>query len=211
MNKKQEQETIEIQVTKKALLIEDHEIIQKIVMNRLEELGYDVELAQNATRAIELLEKKSYSLIVTDIGLPDKSGTEVIEKARLHELNQGTPLIVVTAHANESDREAYLEFGADDVLVKPSDLETLRESIQSCQLTPSYERKLHYKMRVCISDFHENLIIPETKDEFQLFIDRLKVTSDQGLKILQEYRLWIDFENLKDTISKEEESRKMLA
>ena len=87
----------------------------------LEDLGYNVAIVDNGKDALKLFGKQEYDLIFSDISLPDISGIEVIQTMRKQKnnINSKKPIIAVTAHALEEDRNNCLNAGADDVLIKP--------------------------------------------------------------------------------------------
>ncbi len=104
-------------IAPKVLLIEDTPIIQKINLVFLKLLGCEVELAQNGQEAIAL-SKKGYDLILSDIGLPDIDGREVIKSIRQQEQFKHTPIIALTAFDDFIIKECF-EAGVDDFYVKP--------------------------------------------------------------------------------------------
>jgi DNA-binding response OmpR family regulator len=115
-----------------ALLIEDDIFCQRVQTHCLRELGYTVELVDNAETAINRVEYYAYNLIVLDLGLPDQSGELVIRATREFETNQQTPLIVATAHADGFMQQKCLYLGADVVFIKPFNKQTLARAIDFC-------------------------------------------------------------------------------
>lgn len=115
-----------------ALLIEDDIFCQRVQTHCLRELGYTVEVVDNAEAAINCVENYVYNLIVLDLGLPDQSGELVIRATREFEANQYTPLIVATAHADAPIQQKCLYLGADVVFIKPFNKETLARAIDFC-------------------------------------------------------------------------------
>jgi CheY-like chemotaxis protein len=184
-------------IIKTALLVEDSEIIQRVLSMQLANLGYQVTAVSDATSGIEALNNHHYSLIVTDLRLPDKSGEEVIKAARQSDINQGTPLIVCSAQLSKSDFKTYLDLGADKVLIKPISSQNLEDTIKSCQLNPYYKRRFFYQMKLCIKSFEENIQQPKTEEEFELWFDHFLNLLTQTIRVLQEYRQWYEFEKLK--------------
>ena len=176
------------QIIKNALLVEDDQIIQRVNSAQLADLGYEVETADDATMALNKLKEKVYCLILTDLCLPDKPGTEVIKAASEYELNQGTPIIVSSAQLSQANFKIYFDLGADAVLVKPYSLHVLEETIQHCHLTPYYQRKFYHQVKTCVKSLEENLEPAQTKEEFHLWIERFQLLLTQSLYILQEYQ-----------------------
>ena len=116
-------------VVNKALLIEDDKICQKVLCYYLSELGYQIEIAEDAGTAIQLINNKIYTLILIDLGLPDQSGEKVIQALQESNFNQFTPFIICTGHEDQKKKQQHLTLGASDVLVKPILKEMLQEAL----------------------------------------------------------------------------------
>jgi len=109
------------------LIVEDNVINQKVAINLINKLGYSADLAVNGTQALQMLEKKAYSLILMDCQMPEMDGFEVTRQIRDSEKSTGQhiPIIAMTANAMEDDRAKCLEAGMDDYLSKPIKTESL--------------------------------------------------------------------------------------
>jgi two-component system KDP operon response regulator KdpE len=103
-------------VTEHILIIEDEPIIGEMLRATLEYHGYSCEIATNAAWAIERFHNRKPDAVVTDLGLPDTDGVELISVLR--RLSQ-VPIIVVSGRSGEADKIAALDHGADDYIVKP--------------------------------------------------------------------------------------------
>lgn len=102
------------------LLVEDMLANQRLEMIMLEKLGHCVELAINGKQAIEKCNTKKYNLILMDCQMPLIDGYEATKQIRkMSILNRNTPVIAMTAHAMEGDRERCLAAGMDDYISKP--------------------------------------------------------------------------------------------
>ncbi len=84
----------------KVLVIEDSLICQVLYKANLSPLNYHVEIAETAHSALNFVHNKKYDCIILDLGLPDKSGIEVLTLIRVSSLNGNTPVIVISAHVN---------------------------------------------------------------------------------------------------------------
>lgn len=103
----------------RVLLVEDDALTQKITCWMLEELHCKVDVASSGLKAMEHLERK-YDLIITDIGLPDMDGIQLAETIREQmPEHKDTPIVALTAHVLEKDKEKCLAAGMDDFLKKP--------------------------------------------------------------------------------------------
>jgi two-component system KDP operon response regulator KdpE len=104
-------------VVKKRILIVDDEInIIKFLRANLEEKGYEVLAAMDGVAALQVFEKEAPDLVLLDIMMPKLDGFEVCR--RLREWTH-TPIIMLSARADEGDKVKCLDIGADDYITKP--------------------------------------------------------------------------------------------
>ncbi len=101
------------------LVIEDEADLQKILRYHLAQAGFEVRGALNAADGLALAQKSPPDLILLDLMLPDRSGTEVLRDLRSHPRTRGIAVLVLTAKGEEIDRVVGFELGADDYVVKP--------------------------------------------------------------------------------------------
>ena len=103
------------------LVIEDTIINQLVLKAMLGDVGCTVDVADNGKAALRLFKKKAYDIILTDLSLPDMNGLEIIAAMRADKKNKNRtkPIIAVTAHVLEEDRQNCLKAGANEVLTKP--------------------------------------------------------------------------------------------
>ncbi|WP_218813814.1 response regulator transcription factor [Rickettsiella endosymbiont of Dermanyssus gallinae] len=190
----EQQEVIENhQVIKEALVVEDDNICEYLLCNYLSNLGYRVEVANKASTAIQLIQSKSYTLIITDLGLPDQSGEAVIQAARTCELNQATPLIVCSAHGDLQTKK-YLDLGADKVLAKPILGENFAGTVEECFLIPGYQRKFYYQIKILLKQLKKLLQEKEqlffSGFEIDDFIQSLRHITQKSAQVRDEYQQW---------------------
>jgi|GEM_PF-324928 len=110
------------------LLVEDNIINQKVAQSILSKLGLDADIANNGTEAIKILERTDYDLVFMDVQMPDLDGfeaTRIIRKPNSAVRKHDIPVIAMTAHAMEGDRERCIEAGMDDYISKPIEIESL--------------------------------------------------------------------------------------
>ncbi|WP_182086229.1 response regulator [Aureimonas sp. ME7] len=98
------------------IVVDDHQDIRDLVGNYLEQQGYRVSAAENGAALRRLLERGVPDLIVLDIMMPGDDGLTMCREIRTM---GDTPIIFLTARAEETDRVIGLELGADDYLTKP--------------------------------------------------------------------------------------------
>jgi len=110
----------EIPKNVRILLAEDNPANQVVTRTMLEKEGIQVDIASNGLEAIDAMKTRSYDLVLMDIGMPEMDGLEATAAIRkLPGKNSKTPIIAMTAHVMQGDRESILEGGMDDYLSKP--------------------------------------------------------------------------------------------
>ena len=102
------------------LVVEDDLAIRNLISTTLEIHNYDFLIAENGKNAIMLATSHNPDAILLDLGLPDIDGVEIIKKIRTW---SNTPIIVVSARSDDSDKIDALDLGANDYLTKPFSVE----------------------------------------------------------------------------------------
>ena len=105
------------------LLIEDNEKLARAIAERLRLDGHVVDHAATLAAADDNISVTRYDLVLLDIMLPDGDGRQFLDRHRRAEI--GTPVIVITARSEVSDRVGLLDLGADDYITKPFDFSEL--------------------------------------------------------------------------------------
>jgi len=106
------------------LVIDDQSSIRSILAMVLKDLGHEVKLAEDGQKGIELLEGQGdFSLVITDINMPNKDGNEVASHIR-KACCSTIPVVAITAFPQEANTELF-----DDMIIKPFKLEKLRETV----------------------------------------------------------------------------------
>ena len=111
------------------LVADDDEDILTLVAVRLELAGYDVIKARSGDEALRMAVEHSPDLAVIDVMMPGLNGFEVTRELRRREVTRETPVILLTALAQESDVARGLAAGADDYVKKPFDAADLRARV----------------------------------------------------------------------------------
>lgn len=101
----------------KLLVVDDEDRIRRLLTMYLSREGYEMDEAQDGEEALQKISENHYDCILLDVMMPEKDGMEVLHELRIAE-NQ-TPIILLTAKGEESDRVIGFETGADDYIVKP--------------------------------------------------------------------------------------------
>ena len=115
----------------RVLLVEDDELLGDGVRVGLTQYGYAVDWVKDGQSALQAILSESFDTIVLDLGLPKRSGLDVLRAARAKNIT--TPVLILTARELVEDRVKGLDAGADDYLVKPFDLEELSARIRALQ------------------------------------------------------------------------------
>ncbi len=114
----------------KILLTEDSKVNQQIALVQLRKLGHSADIASNGLEALEAISHKKYDLILMDCQMPEMDGYDATRRIRhLTDGNQAIPIIAMTAHAMQGDREICLAAGMDDYVTKPVRVADLDEAI----------------------------------------------------------------------------------
>ncbi len=116
---------------KRIVIVEDERDMADLVAMRLRKEGYQVEVACDGPRGLEMVRASPPDLVLLDLMLPGMSGTEVAAALRGDPRTAGVPIIMVTARAEESDVVVGLKFGADDYVTKPFSLSVLTARIDA--------------------------------------------------------------------------------
>lgn len=112
-------------MAKKILLVEDEEDILKTLELILTKEGFSVVTAQDGVIALNKLHEETFDLIILDLMLPKWDGFKLCKMVKQDKRQKDTPVIVLTAKAQESDRKMCLESGVEEYMTKPFDPDIL--------------------------------------------------------------------------------------
>ena len=104
---------------RKILIVDDEEVIRKILRAHLDKLGYEVREAVDGEQAIEELAKDDFDLLICDVLMPKKDGWEVIKEAKSNSKKRNMPVILLTSKNENTDMVKGYELGANYYIVKP--------------------------------------------------------------------------------------------
>ena len=141
------------------LVVEDDHNISDLIRMYLEKEGFEVRLALDGGKAVEEFEKRTPDLVLLDIMLPVMDGWAVCGKIRE---TSKTPIIMLTAKSEVSDRITGLEMGADDYLVKPFEMKELMARINAVlrrsEIPDDTKKRLIFDKLVINLDSYELLV-----------------------------------------------------
>jgi signal transduction histidine kinase/CheY-like chemotaxis protein len=113
---------------RRVLLVDDHHDTCLGMKRMLERRGYQITIAHSAEQAVEKVRTQEFDLLISDIGLPDRSGYELMREVRL---NKRLPGIALSGFGSEQDVNQAREAGFAEHLTKPINFERLEKTIQS--------------------------------------------------------------------------------
>ena len=112
------------------LVVEDNQVNQKVVTTVLRKRGYTIELANDGTEALAILERSdAFDLILMDVQMPVLDGLETTRLIRKDPRWKGLPIVAMTAHAMSGDRERCLQGGMNGYISKPVHPSQLLETV----------------------------------------------------------------------------------
>jgi len=103
----------------KILLVEDNEMNLDMLSRRLERRGFDVVIAMDGSKGVELAYDEQPDIILMDMSLPVMDGWEATRRLKADDATSDIPIIALTAHAIAGDRERCLAAGCDEYESKP--------------------------------------------------------------------------------------------
>ena len=116
----------------KILFVDDSEMTRNIIGAMIEDLGHDIEVAEDGSEALDLLNKDKFDILITDLNMPIMDGYTLIENVRKIKNYINIPILIITTEKESKDKEKGFEVGADYFLVKPVEKEQLSQYIQMC-------------------------------------------------------------------------------
>jgi two-component system, NtrC family, response regulator len=121
-------------MTDRVLLVDDDESLRRVTEHHLKSADYEVVAVERAEAALQELEDSAFSVIVTDVRMPEMDGIELLRRVRVRWPQIG--VLVITAHGRVEDAVEAMRVGAHDYLVKPFEHEALLLSVEkSLRLT----------------------------------------------------------------------------
>lgn len=110
------------------LVVDDHPANRQLIRLQLQTLGHGSDQAEDGHEALVLLAENEYDLVMTDLNMPGMDGYKLARKLR--EQGVGIPIIAITAHVSERDRQRCKDIGIDEVATKPILLDALDKMVR---------------------------------------------------------------------------------
>lgn len=115
----------------KVLVVDDEPNIVLSLEFLMQQAGFEVVTAADGESALERISDSAPDLLLLDISLPGISGFDVLEQLRSDPHHQRLPIIMLTAHGREVEREKGLALGADDYVTKPFSTQALVDKVKA--------------------------------------------------------------------------------
>jgi CheY-like chemotaxis protein len=114
------------------LVVDDDTVISKVFAVMLQRFDFEVDLAEDGIKGVEMWEQGNYALVLMDVQMPRMDGFEATRVIREKERERGghTPIVAVTAYALQKDEEQCLAAGMDAYVSKPVDFKKLLATIR---------------------------------------------------------------------------------
>ena len=109
--------------TFRVLVVDDDEVVRKVLVSRLERKGHSVRVAASGAEAIQIHKEFHSEVLVSDLRMPEMNGFEVIEKIDV-------PAIIITGHGDKESAIQAVKSGAFAFFEKPFDLDAIDMSVQ---------------------------------------------------------------------------------
>jgi DNA-binding NtrC family response regulator len=113
------------------LVVDDDEMVLEVLNRQLKQLGYEVSTASDGQEAWEMVQKKNFEVIITDLEMPKMTGQELIEKVKNH--SPATVVIVLTGFGSLDSARESIHAGCDEFLLKPlEDVKLINLVVKRC-------------------------------------------------------------------------------
>ncbi len=131
--------------TARVLVVDDEGAIRYSVSKTLQRIGYEVDEAASGEEALDMMGKREYDVILTDIRMPGLTGVELLK--RIKDVSPDGIVILMTGYASLGTAVESLRLGAHDYLIKPSSSQDIRQSVAR-----GIERSRNLKRRRALLD-----------------------------------------------------------
>jgi len=114
----------------RVLIVDDNELTLELVSKILELDGYEVDVAYNASDAMNLIRSNIHDLLILDVMMPDMNGYDLCKILRQPPFTIIVPILILTAEGSDQDTVHALDCGANDLLTKPFKIDDLRKHVK---------------------------------------------------------------------------------
>jgi DNA-binding NtrC family response regulator len=114
------------------LVVDDNEISRDLMRRQLERQGHTVTIAENGQQALEIMQTRSFDMVLLDIMMPEMSGYQVLKRLKSDDIYRDVPVIVISALDDMDSVVRCIRMGAEDYLLKPFNQVLLKARIRTC-------------------------------------------------------------------------------
>ena len=114
------------------LVVDDNEISRDLMRRQLERQGHSVTVAGNGQQALEIMETRTFDMVLLDLMMPEMSGYEVLKHLKNNDVYKDVPVIVISALDDMDSVVRCIRMGAEDYLLKPFNQVLLKARIRTC-------------------------------------------------------------------------------
>lgn len=117
-------------MSKRVLVIDDDDGVRQIIQLSLETVaGWDIVTASSGKEGLAIAQSDAFDLILLDVMMPEEDGTQVFQQLQATPTTASIPTIFLTAKAQESERQQFMELGVKGVMIKPFQARELAHQI----------------------------------------------------------------------------------
>jgi DNA-binding NtrC family response regulator len=171
----------------KILVVDDDAVTRSLLTKRLTKESYDVETAEDGAKALDLIDQRSYDVILTDLMMPQVDGIGVLEAAK--KISIKTEVILITAHASLANAIEAMKKGAADYLQKPINMDELILRLQKIRHTKTLIKNAA-DLREAMDVTEKNSA--ETIQRLELMVNELETRLNRIAHILKAHGLTAD-------------------
>lgn len=164
------------------LIVDDEELMSRFLTEALARQGYEVESAPTGKKGLALLKEHSFDLLLTDVRMPDMSGTELLRRAK--ELNPALQVIVMTAYGSIENAVEAMQLGAFHYILKPFTPDALYALLMKANEHKSLAQENSFLREENLSKGQENRIIAESPTMKKILQEAFKVAKSHANVLL---------------------------
>ncbi|PTI48888.1 response regulator transcription factor [Staphylococcus succinus] len=173
----------------KILIVEDEQNLARFIELELEHENYSVDIEYDGRPGLEKALSNTYDLILLDLMLPNINGLEICRQIRQ---KQTTPIIIITAKSDTYDKVAGLDYGADDYIVKPFDIEELLARIRAMLRRQPKKNVIDIRGIIIDKDAFKVTVDSESLDLTKTEYDLLYLLAENKNHVLQREQIIAD-------------------
>ncbi|MDX1603953.1 MAG: ATP-binding protein, partial [Salinimicrobium sediminis] len=178
------------------LLCEDNELNQKLIKAILLEKGYEIDLAENGLKGIDLFQSNKYDIVLMDIQMPIMDGFATTKKIR-QEIKSQVPIVALTANSLIVEKTKCLQLGMNDYLPKPFTKEDILTKVDQWINNLPADKSSEVRKNILVQDFLSFEVLEELSGGDKEFEKEMKILFlQQTEKVLEELKQASEFKDL---------------